>query len=85
MGMIGYVRQVTPFELASFRRNPKPIKELLDKEILDGFSTDVRFAVAMMQELLNRGYKEEEIRKVLGLNALRVMREAEKVARVGKR
>jgi microsomal dipeptidase-like Zn-dependent dipeptidase len=32
------------------------------------------------QELLNRGYKAEEIRKVLGLNALRVLREAEKAA-----
>lgn len=31
-------------------------------------------------ELLKRGYKDEDIKKVLGLNVLRVMRQAEKVA-----
>jgi membrane dipeptidase len=31
-------------------------------------------------ELLRRGYKDDEIKKVLGLNVLRVMRQAEKVA-----
>ena len=31
-------------------------------------------------ELLKRGYKDEDIKKILGLNVLRVMRQAEKVA-----
>ena len=31
-------------------------------------------------ELLKRGYKDDEVKKVLGLNVLRVMRQAEKVA-----
>ena len=31
-------------------------------------------------ELLKRGYKDEDVKKVLGLNILRVMRQAEKVA-----
>jgi membrane dipeptidase len=46
---------------------------------------DVSCYPYITQELLNRGYKAEEIRKVLGLNALRVMREAEKAAGEGKR
>jgi membrane dipeptidase len=37
------------------------------------------------QELLNRGYTKEQIHKVLGLNALRVLRAAEKVAREWKK
>jgi len=32
----------------------------------------------LTQELLNRGHKESTIRKVLGGNTLRVLREAEK-------
>lgn len=31
-------------------------------------------------ELLKRGYKDEDVKKILGLNVLRVMRQAEKVA-----
>ena len=31
-------------------------------------------------ELLKRGYKDEDIKKILGLNVLRVMKDAEKVA-----
>ena len=31
-------------------------------------------------ELLKRGYKDDDVRKILGLNVLRVMRQAEKVA-----
>ena len=31
-------------------------------------------------ELLKRGYKEDEVKKIIGLNVLRVMRQAEKVA-----
>jgi membrane dipeptidase len=46
---------------------------------------DVSCYPVITQELLNRGYKAEDIRKVLGLNALRVLRAAEKVAREGKR
>lgn len=34
-------------------------------------------------ELLKRGYSDEDVKKVLGLNVLRVMREAEKVAKRG--
>jgi membrane dipeptidase len=37
------------------------------------------------QALLDRGYKKEQIVKVLGLNALRVLRAAEKVAREWKK
>ena len=33
------------------------------------------------QELLNRGYQREQIHKILGENALRILREAERVAR----
>ncbi len=42
---------------------------------------DVSCYPYITQELLNRGHKKEEIHKVLGLNALRVLREAEKAAR----
>ncbi len=41
---------------------------------------DVSCYPAITQELLNRGYKEEEIHKVLGGNVLRALREAERVA-----
>jgi membrane dipeptidase len=46
---------------------------------------DVSCYPYITQELLNRGYKKEQIHKVLGLNALRVLREAEKVAREWKK
>ncbi|MGE3805954.1 MAG: membrane dipeptidase, partial [Gemmataceae bacterium] len=42
---------------------------------------DVSCYPYITQELLNRGYKPEEIRKILGGNLLRALREAEKVAR----
>jgi membrane dipeptidase len=42
---------------------------------------DVSRYPALTAELLRRGYKDGEIKKVLGLNVLRVMREAETVAR----
>ena len=41
---------------------------------------DVSTYPALTAELLRRGYKDEEIGKILGLNILRVMREVEKVA-----
>lgn len=41
---------------------------------------DVSCFPYITQELLNRGYAKSDILKVLGLNALRVLREAEKVA-----
>ncbi|MCE9533177.1 MAG: dipeptidase, partial [Planctomycetes bacterium] len=41
---------------------------------------DVATFPLITQELLNRGYKKDEILKVLGGNLLRVMREAERVA-----
>jgi hypothetical protein len=31
--------------------------------------------------LLRRGYKEDDLKKILGLNILRVMRQAEKVSK----
>lgn len=34
-------------------------------------------------ELLRRGYSDEDVRKILGLNVLRVLRRAESVSRVG--
>jgi membrane dipeptidase len=42
---------------------------------------DVSKYPALTAELLRRGYKDDEIKKILGLNVLRVMREAEKVSR----
>jgi membrane dipeptidase len=56
----------------------------------DGISTapkqldDVSCYPNITQELLNRGYKKEEILKILGGNALRVLRATEKVARESK-
>jgi membrane dipeptidase len=41
---------------------------------------DVSTYPALTAELLRRGYKDDDIKKVLGLNVLRVMRQAEKVA-----
>ena len=46
---------------------------------------DVSTYPLITQELLNRGHTKEEIHKVLGLNALRVLRQAEKVAREWKK
>jgi membrane dipeptidase len=52
----------------------------------DGITTvpegleDVSKYPALTAELLRRGYKDDEIKKVLGLNILRVMRAAEKAA-----
>jgi membrane dipeptidase len=42
--------------------------------------TDVSFYPYITQELLNRGYNEKQIHKILGENALRVLRECEKVS-----
>ncbi len=42
---------------------------------------DVSKYPALTAELLRRGYKDDDIRKILGLNIMRVMRAAEKVAR----
>jgi membrane dipeptidase len=41
---------------------------------------DVSTYPALTAELLRRGYKDDDIKKLLGLNILRVMREAEKVS-----
>lgn len=41
---------------------------------------DVSKYPALTAELLRRGYKDEDIKKILGLNILRVMRAAEKAA-----
>jgi membrane dipeptidase len=52
----------------------------------DGISTtpeqleDVSYYPYITQELLNRGYNAAQIKKVLGENVLRVLREAEAVA-----
>ena len=42
---------------------------------------DVSCYPVITQEMLNRGYTREQIHKVLGGNALRVLREAEQVAK----
>ena len=42
---------------------------------------DVSTYPALVAELLRRGYKDDEIKKILGQNILRVMREAEKVSK----
>jgi len=44
---------------------------------------DVSCFPHITQELLNRSYSPEQIHKILGGNLLRVLREAEKVARKG--
>jgi membrane dipeptidase len=44
---------------------------------------DVSCFPHITQELLNRGYRREQIHKVLGGNLLRALREAEKIARKG--
>ena len=36
---------------------------------------------SLTAELLRRGYKDDDVKKILGLNVLRVMREAEKVSK----
>jgi membrane dipeptidase len=41
---------------------------------------DVSKYPALTAELLQRGYKDDEIKKILGLNVLRVMKEVEKVS-----
>jgi membrane dipeptidase len=41
---------------------------------------DVAHYPYITQELLDRGWSERDVRKVLGLNILRVLREAERVA-----
>jgi len=54
----------------------------------DGITTvpvgleDVSTYPALTAELLRRGYRDEDVRKILGLNLLRVMRGAERVADV---
>ena len=46
---------------------------------------DVSCYPALLAELMRRGYTGEDIKKVAGLNLLRVMREAEKVSAKLKR
>ena len=41
---------------------------------------DVSTYPALTAELLRRGYSDDDVKKILGLNVLRVMRQAEKVA-----
>jgi membrane dipeptidase len=41
---------------------------------------DVSTYPALSAELLKRGYKDDDLKKILGLNVLRVMRQVEKVA-----
>jgi membrane dipeptidase len=42
---------------------------------------DVSKYPALIAELLRRGYKDDEVRKIVGQNVLRVMREVEKVSK----
>jgi membrane dipeptidase len=42
---------------------------------------DVSTYPALTAELLRRGYHEDDVKKILGENVLRVMREAERIAR----
>ena len=41
---------------------------------------DVSTYPALSAELLKRGYSDEDVRKIMGMNVLRVMRQAEKIA-----
>src|SRR5690606_13704657 len=45
---------------------------------------DVSTYPALLAELLRRGYADDEIKKIAGLNLLRVMRAAEKVSKESK-
>jgi len=42
---------------------------------------DVSKYPSLTAELLRRGYKDDEVKKILGLNVLRVMREVEKISK----
>jgi membrane dipeptidase len=42
---------------------------------------DVSKYPSLVAELLRRGYKDDEIKKIVGQNTLRVMREVEKVSK----
>ena len=42
---------------------------------------DVSKYPSLTAELLRRGYKDDEVKKILGQNVLRVMREAEKASK----
>jgi membrane dipeptidase len=46
---------------------------------------DVSYYPYITQELLNRGHSKEDIRKILGGNLLRVLRDAEKVSKEWKK
>jgi len=48
-------------------------------QVVEGLE-DVSKYPDLTAELLRRGYKDEDVKKILGLNVLRVMRQAEKVA-----
>ena len=48
-------------------------------QVVEGLE-DVSKYPDLTAELLKRGYKDDDIKKILGLNVLRVMRQAEKVA-----
>jgi len=50
------------------------------KSVPEGLE-DVSKYPALTAELLRRGYKDDEIKKILGLNILRVMRQVESVSR----
>ena len=47
--------------------------------VIEGLE-DVSTYPALSAELLRRGYKDDDIKKIVGLNVLRVMRQVEKVA-----
>ncbi|MEO7132790.1 MAG: dipeptidase [Vicinamibacterales bacterium] len=48
-------------------------------QVIEGLE-DVSKYPDLTAELLKRGYKDDDVKKILGLNVLRVMRQAEKVA-----
>ena len=48
-------------------------------QVVEGLE-DVSKYPALTAELIKRGYKDEDLRKILGLNVLRVMKQAEAVA-----
>ena len=48
-------------------------------QVVEGLE-DVSKYPDLTAELLKRGYKDDDVKKILGLNVLRVMRQAEKVA-----
>jgi hypothetical protein len=79
--MIGYVRQVSPFELASFRRNPGKIREMLDEETLGLFPPNARAAIERMQQIRSSGQRDSSELRQLGARLSQEMQKQDLLSR----